>query len=65
MTRVLGFQTFPDPDGGNAEMLVRHECGRFVVENSVPCERAIPEGRLFTDGHTFFVAYRGRMREVR
>jgi len=65
VTRVLGYQTFPDPDGGSAELLVRHERGRFVVERSIPCDRAIPEGRLYTDGHAFFVAYRGRYREVR
>jgi len=65
VTRVLGYQVFADPDTGGRELLVRHEHGRFVVEASVPCERAIEDGRLLTNGHTFFIAHRGRLREVR
>ena len=65
MTRVLGYQTFADPETGGRELLVRHERGRFLVENSVPCERAIDDGRLFTNGQNFFIAHRGRVREVR
>jgi len=65
VTRVLGYQTFADPDTGGRELLVRHELGRFVIENTLPCERALEDGRLFTNGRSFFVAHRGRLREVR
>lgn len=62
--QVLGYQAFRDLSTGIDELLVFVPGGRFVVESCLPCERAIDDGRLYTDGVSFYLWHRERFRKV-